>query len=57
MTRAGLPTVADMSKLDSRTANYDATTTNKGAESLASLRLQAATSVDDTKEDLENVQA
>jgi hypothetical protein len=49
--------LADMSKVDSRAANHDAATTVEGAEGLVSLRQQAATSVDDTEEDLENVHA
>jgi len=46
-----------MSKLDSRTGHHDAAIDIEGAESLVSLRLQAATSVDDTEEDLEDVHA
>ncbi|KAH8725621.1 hypothetical protein GQ44DRAFT_796697 [Phaeosphaeriaceae sp. PMI808] len=43
---------------DSRTANYDAAIDIKGAESLVSFCLQqAATSVNDTEEDLEDVHA
>ena len=61
-----LLSTTDMRKLDSRTANHDAAIDIEGAESLMSLHLQqrqAATSVheieavDDTEEDLENVQA
>ncbi|MCJ1422361.1 hypothetical protein MMC29_000241 [Sticta canariensis] len=45
-------------ELDPRTANHNAVIDIEGAESLMSLHLQqqAATSVDDTEEDLENVQ-
>jgi hypothetical protein len=46
-----------MSKGDPRTTSHAATTIIEGAESLVSLHPQAATSVDDTEEDLENVQA
>jgi hypothetical protein len=48
-----------MSKPDPRTANYDISTTIEGAESLISLRMQAATSFDNTEEeeDLEEVHA
>lgn len=56
-TRLGLPTIADMNKFDPRTANHDVATTIEGAESAVSLRLQAATSIDGTEEDLENVHA
>ncbi len=54
MTNASL---ADMTKVDSRSANHDAATTIEGAEGLASLRLQATQSVDDTEEELETVHA
>jgi len=55
----------DTRRLDSRTANHDAAIDIEGAESLMFLHLQqqAATSihdteaVDDTEQDLENVQA
>jgi hypothetical protein len=57
-----VPTTTDPSKLDARTANHNAAIdvqNIQGAESLMSLHLQqqAATSVDDTEEDPENVQA
>ena len=54
-----VPTITDPSKLDARTANHNAAVDIQGAESLMFLHLQqqAATSVDDTEEDSENVQA
>src|SRR3954463_4355836 len=58
LIQVGLSTTTDTSKPDSRTANHDAAIDIEGAESLVSLRLQqAATSADDTEEDLEDVHA
>jgi hypothetical protein len=57
LTRVVLSTNANTSKFDSSTTNHDAAIDIEGAESLVSLRLQATTSVYDTEEDLENVQA
>lgn len=46
LIRLGLPTTADISKVNPRTTNYVAATVIEGAESLVSLRPQAVTSVD-----------
>jgi hypothetical protein len=57
--RVVLSTTADPSKLEPYTSNHNAAIDIEGAKSLMSLHLQqqAATSVNDTEEDLENVQA
>ena len=44
--------MTDTSKLDSRVTSHDARIDIEAAESLVSLHLQAATSVDDTEEEL-----
>jgi len=57
LTDVAYASLADMSKLDSRTTNHNAALDIDGTESLVSLSLQAARSVDITEEALKNVHA
>ena len=52
-------TTANTSKLDSHTTNHDAAIDREGAQSLVSdgLQQRPATFLEDTEEDLENVEA
>jgi hypothetical protein len=56
LTKLGLPSTANMSKVEQRTTNHTVGTVIESAESLVSSRPQIATSVGDTEEDLESEQ-